>query len=50
MDIDLIFRIALAIVTIGLCVKVVKKIGNMIFKISLFILILVGFYKLFLGA
>ena len=50
MDIDLIFRIALAIVTIGLSVKVVKKIGNMIFKISLFILILVGFYKLFLGA
>ena len=26
MDIDLIFRIALAIVAIGLCVKVVKKI------------------------
>ena len=50
MDIDLIFRIALAIVAIGICVKVVKKIGNMIFKISLFILILSVFYKLFLGA
>ena len=50
MDIDFIFRIALAIVAIGLCVKIIKKISNMIFKISLFVLILAGFYKLFLGA
>ena len=50
MDIDLIFRIALIIVVVGIGIKIVQKIGSMIFKISLFILILVGFYKLFLGA
>ena len=50
MDIDLIFRIALIIVVVGIGIKIVQKIGSMIFQISLFILILAGFYKFFLGA
>ncbi len=49
MDIDLIFKIALAIVIIGFGIKIVKTITGMIFKIALVVLILLVFYKLFIG-
>ena len=50
MDIDLIFKIALAIVVIGIGVKVVKSITGLIFKIALIVLICLLFYKFFIGA
>ncbi|MGL5314736.1 MAG: hypothetical protein ACRC92_15905 [Peptostreptococcaceae bacterium] len=49
MDIDLIFKIVLAIVVVGIGIKIVRTITGMIFKIALILLIILVFYKLFIG-
>ena len=48
MDINIIFKIVVAIVSVGICIKFVKFITNFIFKIALVVLLLLIFYKLFI--
>ncbi|WP_199534017.1 hypothetical protein [Romboutsia weinsteinii] len=48
MDLDLLFKIVLFIVAIGISFKVIKAVTGMIFKLSLLVLILLMFYKMFI--
>ncbi|MGL5330971.1 MAG: hypothetical protein ACRDD7_17040 [Peptostreptococcaceae bacterium] len=48
MDIDLIFKIVIAIVGIGLCIKIFKFIGSIVFKIALVAFIILLIYQIFL--
>lgn len=49
MDIDLIFKIALLIVVIGISIKAIKAISGLVFKIALVAFIILLFYKIFTG-
>lgn len=49
MDINLIFKIVLLIVIIGISIKALKIITSVVFKIALFLLIALLIYKMFMG-
>lgn len=49
MDIDLIFKIVLLIVVIGISIKAIKAITSLVFKIALVAFIVLLFYKMFTG-
>ncbi|MGL6105973.1 hypothetical protein [Romboutsia sp.] len=49
MDIDLIFKLVLIIVIIGISVKALKFLTSFIFKIALVALIILVVYKMFIG-
>ncbi|MEG1311205.1 MAG: hypothetical protein RR942_16545 [Romboutsia sp.] len=49
MNIDLVFKIVLLIVVIGISCKVIKAITSIGFKIALVVLIVLFFYKMFIG-
>ncbi|WP_270940017.1 hypothetical protein [Romboutsia lituseburensis] len=48
MDIDLIFKIVLLIVVIGIAIKALKFITSFMFKIALVLFVVLMIYKLFI--
>jgi len=48
MDIDLLFKIALLIVVVGISVKAIKAISGFIFKMAFILLIISFIYKMFI--
>ena len=48
MDINLLFKVVLLIVIIGIAIKVIKLVSGAIFKIAFILLILLLLYKLFI--
>lgn len=48
MDIDLLFKIALLIVVVGISVKAIKAISGFIFKMAFILLIILFIYKIFI--
>ena len=48
MDIDLLFKIALLIVVVGLSIKVLTAVSGFIFKIALVLFIILLVYKMFI--
>ncbi|WP_195937998.1 hypothetical protein [Romboutsia sp. 1001713B170131_170501_G6] len=48
MNIDLIFKIVMAIVLIGITIKVIKFLGGLVFKIALVLFIILLVYRMFI--
>jgi hypothetical protein len=48
MEIDLIFKIVMLIVVVGLSIKVLKAVSGFIFKIALVLFIILLVYKMFI--
>ncbi|WP_199533637.1 hypothetical protein [Romboutsia maritimum] len=48
MDIDLLFKIVVLIVLLGITIKVIKLISGAVFKIALILFVLLLLYKMFL--
>lgn len=48
LDFDLIFRVVILIIAIGICVKSIKFVTSLIFKLALIAFIVLLAYKIFL--
>ncbi|MDB8803793.1 MULTISPECIES: hypothetical protein [unclassified Romboutsia] len=48
MNIDLIFKIVMAIVLIGITIKAIKFLGGLVFKIALVLFIILLVYRMFI--
>jgi hypothetical protein len=48
MDLDLIFKLAIAIVAVGVSVKLFKIVANMMFKVAIIAVVLIVIARLFM--